>query len=61
MEKENEKIQQRLDSMKQAMDLEDEEVSLGLKMFGVRGWPVYEVKCLCSRGQELGREGCHSH
>ena len=52
MEKENEKIQQRLDSMKQAMDLEDEEVSLGLKMFGVRGWPVYEVKCLCSRGKE---------
>ena len=37
MEKENEKIQQRLDSMKQAMDLEDEEVSLGLKMFEVGG------------------------
>ena len=25
------------------------------------GWPVYEVKCLCSRGQEWGREDCHSH
>ena len=24
-------------------------------------WPVYEVKYLCSRGQEWGREGCHSH
>ena len=24
-------------------------------------WPVYEVKCLCSRGQESGRESCHSH
>ena len=25
------------------------------------GRPVYEVKCLCSREQEWGREGCHSH
>ena len=25
------------------------------------GWPVYKVKCLCSRGQERGKEGCHSH
>ena len=24
-------------------------------------WPVYEVKCLCSRGREWGREGGHSH
>ena len=24
------------------------------------GWPVFEVKCLCSRGQEWGRESCHS-
>ena len=25
------------------------------------GGPIYEVKCLCSRGKEWGREGCHSH
>ena len=26
------------------------------------GWPVYELKCLCSRGPEWGREGdFHSH
>ena len=25
------------------------------------GWPVYEVKCSCSRGQEWKKEGCHSH
>ena len=25
------------------------------------GWPVYVVKCLCSRGREWGREGSHSH
>ena len=25
------------------------------------GWPVYEVKCLCSGGQEWEREGSHSH
>ena len=24
------------------------------------GWPVYELKCLCSRAQEWGRQGCHS-
>ena len=24
-------------------------------------WPVYEVKCLYSRGWEWGREGGHSH
>ena len=24
-------------------------------------WPVYEVKCLCSRGQEWGSEGSYSH
>ena len=24
-------------------------------------WPVYEVKCLCSRGREWRREGSHSH
>ena len=23
--------------------------------------PFYDVKCLCSRGRELGREGSHSH
>ena len=25
------------------------------------GWPVYEVKCLCFRGREWGREESHSH
>lgn len=25
------------------------------------GWPVYDVKCLCSKGQKWGREGCQSH
>ena len=26
------------------------------------GWSVYDVlKCSCSRGQESGRKGCHSH
>ena len=25
------------------------------------GWPVYGVKCLCSRGLEQVREGCHSY
>ena len=25
------------------------------------GWPDYEVKCLCSKGQECKREGSHSH
>ena len=34
MEKENEMIQQKLDSMKQAMDEEDEEVSLGHTDYG---------------------------
>ena len=24
-------------------------------------WPVYTVKCLCSRGWDWGREGSHSH
>ena len=34
MEKENEKIQQQLDSIKHAMDEEDEEVSLGHTDYG---------------------------
>ena len=28
---------------------------------GWSGWPVYEVRCLCSRRQEWRMEGCHSH
>ena len=26
-----------------------------------QGWPVYDVKCLCSRGRKWGKGGCHSH
>ena len=25
------------------------------------GWPVYHLKCLCSRRKEAEKEGCHSH
>ena len=25
------------------------------------GWPIYDVKCLCSRGWKWGRKGSHSH